>query len=271
MNQPVVNPSTSGLLVMAALSLVSLQANAACTAFADALTGKVLRQEGRCDQRITPASTFKIAISLMGYDAGVLKDASSPALPFRVGDPDWNASWRTTTDPTSWMKNSVVWYSQRITTSLGKERFSRYVQLFGYGNEDVSGNPGKQDGLTHSWLSASLKISPEEQLKFLAKIVRRDWPVSPWAYDMTAKLTDIAQLPHGWRVHGKTGTGAALRADGSQDPHLSIGWFVGWATQGSRSIVFVHQIQDEKEERTYAGLRARDQLLRQLPAALDTF
>ncbi|MBP9144109.1 MAG: class D beta-lactamase [Thermoanaerobaculia bacterium] len=255
------------------MALASARAEAACTAFADALTGKVLRQDGVCDQRITPASTFKIAISLMGYDSGFLENTESPALPFRDGYPDWIASWKATTDPASWMKNSVVWYSQRITESLGKERFARYVHAFGYGNEDVSGAPGKQDGLTWSWLSSSLKISPLEQLAFLAKIVRRELPVSPLAYEMTARLTEGATLSNGWKVHGKTGTGFAVQADGSngsEDRGPAIGWFVGWAAKGSRSIVFVRQIQDEKKEPTYAGPRAREEFLRELPAALDS-
>ncbi len=97
---------------------------------------------------MTPASTFKIAISLMGYDSGFLKDEHAPALPFRQGYPDWNPSWKTTTDPTSWIRNSVVWYSQQVTRSLGAVRFRRYATAFHYGNEDVSGDPGRHDGLT---------------------------------------------------------------------------------------------------------------------------
>lgn len=270
MKRHIVNLRTSALITACAISLASIQAEAACTAFADAFTSTVLKQDGVCDQRMTPASTFKIAISLMGYDSGFLIDAKSPALPFRSGYPDSIPSWKTTTVPTSWMKNSVVWYSQRITELLGKERFARYVHAFSYGNEDVSGVPGKQDGLTRSWLSSSLKISPQEQLTFLAKIVRRELPVSPFAYEMTAKLTQVAMLPNGWKVYGKTGTGAATKADGSEDWDHSIGWFVGWAVKDNRSIVFVRQIQDEKEETTPAGPRARDDFLRELPSVLDT-
>jgi beta-lactamase class D len=82
-------------------------------------------QTGVCDQRVTPASTFKIALSLMGYDSAFLKSEHAPALPFREGYPDWVASWKATTDPTTWIKNSVVWYSQRITESLGEQGFRR--------------------------------------------------------------------------------------------------------------------------------------------------
>jgi len=260
----------AGLVVAFVASVVLSPAKAACAAFADAATGKLLRQEGICDQRITPASTFKIAISLMGYDAGILKDASSPALPFREGYPDWIPEWKQTTNPTGWMKHSVVWYSQQITLALGKERFGRYVHRFDYGNADVSGTPGKHDGLTAAWLSSSLKISPLEQLAFLQKIVRRELPVSANAFDMTSRLTAMNSLPNGWILHGKTGTGAPLRADGSEDWDHPYGWFVGWATKDRRTIVFVRQVQEERKQ-SGAGPRTRDAFLRELPAILDSF
>jgi beta-lactamase class D len=49
-------------------------ADVGCTAVADVATGRVLKQDGACNQRVTPASTFKIALSLMGYDSDYLTD-----------------------------------------------------------------------------------------------------------------------------------------------------------------------------------------------------
>src|SRR5437868_12907151 len=116
-----------GLLGCLLLHLSAANAEPVCLALSDAESGRLLRQEGKCDRRMTPASTFKIALSLMGYDAGFLIDEAKPALPFKPGYPDWIASWRQTTAPATWIQNSVVWYSQRITESLGPERFQRYV------------------------------------------------------------------------------------------------------------------------------------------------
>ena len=233
-----------------------------------AATGKILKQEGHCDERVTPASTFKIAISLMGYDSGFLTDEHAPALPFHEGYPDWIPSWKATTDPTSWIKNSVVWYSQQITTSLGEERFRHYVAAFHYGNEDVSGDPDKHNGLTRAWLSSSLRISPLEQVDFLEKIVRRQLPVSAHAHDMTNRVTAIEVLVDGWSLHGKTGTGAPLQADGSANWDRAFGWFVGWATKGDRTLVFARLDQEEKREPVSAGLRTRDAFMKEFPALL---
>jgi len=206
----------------------------------------------------------------MGYDSGYLIDEHLPALPFRKGYPDWMASWKSTTDPTTWIKNSVVWYSQQITRSLGYKRLRKYVTQFGYGNEDVSGDPGKHNGLTRAWLSSSLKISPLEQVAFLENVVNRRLPVSSKAYAMTARITSLGVLPNGWEVHGKTGTASAVLDSGVRDEDHTYGWFVGWASRGDRICVFTHLLQVDNTQAVGAGVRARDEFLEQLPALLDS-
>ena len=113
-------------LALLAIGLVTSTAEARtiCTVIADAVTREVLVQQGDCNSRVTPASTFKIAISLMGFDSGFLKDEHSPTLPYRDGYVDWaGAAWREPTDPARWIKYSVVWFSEQVTQSLGQERF----------------------------------------------------------------------------------------------------------------------------------------------------
>ncbi|HEY3599892.1 MAG TPA: class D beta-lactamase [Paraburkholderia sp.] len=252
------------------LHIPSAYAHDICTAVADGMTGKMLLQNGECDTRVTPASTFKIAISLMGYDSDVLKDEHSPALPFHEGYAAWNPVWRTTTDPASWIRNSVVWYSQQVTTRLGDDRFQRYVTEFRYGNENVSGDPGKHNGLTRAWLNSSLKISPREQLVFMHGIVSRQLPVSAHAYEMTANITAVRTLANGWDIHGKTGTGFPTEANGTEDSNHAYGWFVGWASKGERTLTFVRLVQDDDRHPVVAGIRARDALMNDLPAILDS-
>ena len=257
--------------LMAGFSTSTAQARTVCTAIADAATGTVVVQDGECRGRVTPASTFKIAISLMGYDSGFLKDAHAPALSFREGYADWaGPDWRQTTDPTRWIQYSVVWFSQQVTQSLGEAHFQKYVDDFDYGNRDLSGDPGQHNGLTRAWLGSSLTISPLEEVTFLTRLVNRQLPVSPHAFDMTSQITQLAPLPDGWEVHGKTGTGFPLTPAGVRDAAHAYGWFVGWATRGPRTFVFARLIQDEKEEAGGAGPRARTAFLSELPAFLAT-
>jgi hypothetical protein len=68
----------------------------------------------------------------MGYDAGFLTSEHAPVLHYRKGDPDWNDDWLADTDPQKWIRDSVVWYSQRVTAALGPARFQRYATAFHY-------------------------------------------------------------------------------------------------------------------------------------------
>ncbi|MFS2135718.1 class D beta-lactamase [Duganella sp. Dugasp56] len=239
-----------------------------CTEMADADSGKRLVHDGHCDERVTPASTFNIAVSLMGYDSGILRDEHTPRLPFKAGYTDWNPSWRATTDPTSWIRNSTVWYAQQVTSQLGAERFQRYVNSLNYGNRDVSGDAGKDNGLAMSWIASSLKISPVEQVVFLSNMLNRKLPLSEHAYEMTARLTELDALPNGWEIHGKTGTAAPVLANGRDDEKHRYGWFVGWATKGSRKVVFARLVLEDRQQAA-AGPRAKQAFLRDLPAQLD--
>ncbi|WP_228895790.1 class C beta-lactamase [Pseudoduganella aquatica] len=253
------------MIAMAALgSLAALAAAPAvhgaeiCTAIADAATGKVLMQRGDCQRQVTPASTFKIPISLMGYDAGFLKDEHTPELPFRQGYVDWRPSWRSASDPAKWMSESVVWYSQQVTQALGKVQFAAYTRRFEYGNADVSGDAG-HDGLTASWLESSLRISPLGQLSFLGKVVNRQLGVSAHAYEMTERLMRFGQSPEGWRINGKTGAGSGY------------GWYVGWATKGERKYLFARLMQRDKSmpQEVSSGPLARDGFIADFPALVN--
>jgi beta-lactamase class D len=260
-------------IVPAAQALAQAPGPLRCTILLDAASGTPLLREGRCDERVTPASTFKIAISLMGYDSRVLRDEHTPVLPFKPGYVDWRPAWREPTDPARWMRESVVWYSQQVVARIGLPRVQTYVDRFAYGNRDLRDGRHraelKGNGLSLAWISSSLAISPDEQAAFLRKLVRRELGVNSRAYDLTASILRQPDLPNGWQVWGKTGSGAPLLANGESDHDHPYGWFVGWASKGPRTVVMVRLIQDEKETEGPSGYRARDALLSELPAYLD--
>ncbi|CAN5116708.1 OXA-42 family oxacillin-hydrolyzing class D beta-lactamase OXA-59 [soil metagenome] len=237
---------------------------------AEVATGDVFLQQGRCDERVTPASTFKIALSVMAFDSGFLTDAHTPTLAFKAGYPEWGGEpWRQPTDATRWLHYSVVWFSQQITQSLGEARLHQYAADFGYGNADVTGDPGKHNGLERAWIASSLKISPLEQLVFLRKLVNRQLPVKPRAMDMTLSIVETFPAPGGWAVQGKTGMAYPRLANGEFDMAHPYGWFVGWAKRGGRTVVFARLVQDDKPEAGTAGVRARDALLAELPGLAE--
>jgi bla regulator protein BlaR1 len=234
-----------------------------CLVMVDAATGATLVRAGTCDTRVTPASTFKIAISLMGFDSGVLQDAHTPYLPYQQRYKSANPAWRHGTDPAAWLRESVVWYSQQVTTRLGASSVRHYAQAFDYGNRDLASVAGVDDAVAVSELSPTLRISPLEQTAFLRKVVNRSLPLSAHAYDMTARLLKRDAPVNGWDVYGKTGTASVQRADGSTDRQQNIGWFVGWTVKEGRTVVFARLMQGPVQN-YYAGAQTRDTFLREL-------
>ncbi len=230
---------------------------------------KVINQEGDCTSRHSPCSTFKIVLSLMGYDAGILEDETHPQWLFKKGYPAYFEKWKEPHNPSLWMKNSCLWYSQVLTQKLGIENFTDYVVKFNYGNQDVSGDKGKNNGLTNSWLSSSLEISPEEQLVFLQKLLDNKLPVSLKAHEMTRNIMFIEELPHGWKLYWKTASGLLLSRDRTEKLYIKHGWFVGWIQKNSRIIVFATHITDDKHQDTYAGPRAKANTKEKLLKLID--
>ncbi|WP_417424855.1 class D beta-lactamase [Hoeflea sp.] len=258
-------------LVFLLLSVLPTSARTICTLIADAGSGEILREQGDCRSRVTPASTFKIALSLMGYDTGFLTGANAPVLPFKQGYPDWGgANWTQSTDPERWMKYSVVWYSQQITAALGAEKIQGYLEAFDYGNADFRGDPGKNNALERAWIASSLKIAPAEQAAFLRALVNRTLPVAPQAIKQTLSIVETTQTGDGWMVSGKTGAAYPKMANGKFDRARSWGWFVGWAKKADRTLVFVRLTQDEKREKGSAGIRAKKAFLTEWPKLIAT-
>ena len=160
------------LLVILSL-LVFQTAHADCFILQDLATNSIIFQEGQCLKPVSPCSTFKIPLAMIGFDSQILQTPNKPIWQYDANFEQTSDfcldSWKQAHDPSLWLKHSCVWYSQKLTTQLGMEKLQAYIDEFHYGNRDLSGNPGKQDGLTQAWLSSSLKISPSEQILFLSK------------------------------------------------------------------------------------------------------
>jgi len=250
-------------LIFSTLSAISSAAYAQeCTLIIDARTGVIVEETGECDHRYTAASTFKVALALMGYDAGILTDAHSPLWNWQEGMRA-PARDKKPVDPTIWQADSVLWYSRELARNLGAQRFSSYVGSFSYGNMDISGEPGKRNGLSHAWI-ASLAISPREQTTFIRRMLARELPVAPAAIDQTIAVLPTFSTKSGWRVHGKTGSGWTRNARGQIQRSRPEGWFVGWAEREGRVVVFARLGIGTVEGRQ--GLIEQEKLL----AALDS-
>lgn len=201
---------------------------------------EIIMRIGNCDDRRAPYSTFKVALALMGFDARILKTKDSPIFPYKEeyaeNFPDWYTpeigkkyGWNQAHTPKTFLKNSVLWISHIITQNLGAEKFQEYVSKLNYGNKDLSGTPGKGDGLLNSWLGTSLKISPREQVEFLEKLLANKLALSKDTQEKTKEIMAWEEEWEGWKLYGKTGGGHK--------------WFVGWIEkEGVQPIVFAQYL-----------------------------
>ncbi|MGV3651780.1 MAG: class D beta-lactamase [Devosia sp.] len=241
----------------------SLPASAAmlCTLVADARTGTILHESGTCDERVTPASTFKMALAVIGFEAGILTTADAPVMSIRPGEANWGGpAWRRPVTPKAWMTHSVVWYSQRLAASLGREKLEAAARRLGFGNADFAGDPGKDNGLERAWISSSLRISPREQVAFAAALATDALPVDAAHLRLARSIVETHAVG-GWSMHGKTGSAYPRRADGSFDRARGWGWYVGWAERDGQILAFARLAQDARRQSVSGGLRARDSLL----------
>lgn len=199
-------------------------------------SGKNILEIGpHLDERMTPCSTFKIALSLMGFDSGILQDLHNPVWLFQEGYDDFLESWKSSQTPQSWMKVSCVWYSRVLAAQLGMRKFQLYLAALDYGNQDISG------GLTKAWLTSSLKISPREQVIFIQKMIQKELHVSNYAIDTTKQLLFLEELSTGWKLFGKIG-GSLNKLDGKSE----LGWFVGWIEKEDQYFPFAYAIRENK-------------------------
>jgi len=250
------------ILFLCSLILCVSQAFAAESCFLAKENGKTLKSEGDCSTSWAPQSTFKIPLSLIGFDSNILKSENDPSWSLPDGvDPYINVC-KGDHNPRTWMRDSCLWYSRVLTPKLGMEKFQHYISKFTYGNMDLSG------GLTDAWISSSLKISPEEQVGFLQNFIDHKLPVADKAYKMTKNIMFIQEMAGGWKLYGKTGNGRQFDKDGNKTD-LQHGWFVGYIEKGNRGIAFASHMVDNEKQNTFASFRARNKALIKLWYLID--
>lgn len=195
----------------------------------------------------------------MGFDSGVVQGVTTT---FK-----WDGSkqmlkvWEKDHDARSWLKDSVVWYSQRLTPNIGLQKIQKYLHDFHYGNEDFSG------GITKAWLSSSLKISPREQVAFLQKLARGQLRVSKKAVDLTLSIVPVEIETSERKIAGKTGSCFSWQDPQSQAPApFRVGWYVGYATLKGKAYAFAALVKapSEKGKLEFSGAEAKAWALEQL-------
>lgn len=206
----------------------------------------------QCHVRFPTCSTFKVPLSVMAFDAKVLKDKTTK---FKWdGEKRFLDVWNKDHTADSWMKESVVWYSQKLTPMIGEKRISDYLQKFSFGNGDMSG------GLKSAWLTPagpernSLKINAHEQIAFTEKLWRGELEASQYAMTTTQEILAQDSSPKGNILKGKTGSGLV-----GEKQDLRLGWYVGHLQAGKKEYILVVNFVDKQNQpgKTFGGMEAK--------------
>lgn len=181
--------------------------------------------EERAKQRFIPASTFKIANSLIGLDVGAVGSVDE-VLPYG-GQPQRFKQWERDMTLRDAIKASNVAIYQELARRIGLERMRQGVRKFGYGNMEI-GNV-----IDRFWLDGPLAISAVEQTQFLSRLVHGDLPVTSSFVHAVKDITPQEETKY-YRVRGKTGW--------VFDAKPQIGWWVGWVEREKKIYPFALNI-----------------------------
>ncbi len=193
---------------------------------------------------LLPASTFKIANSIIALETGVVTDPDKDVFKWDGtvrNFPDWNRDHTLR----SAIAASAVPVYQEIARRIGAERMKTYVEKLDYGNRDISGAP-----IDYFWLSGNLRISPLQQIEFLDRLRRGRLPVSDRSQALTRRMPGCQGWRHGDFIQmGLIGVDDKSPASGAS---ATVGWLVGWAEKGSSVTIFALNL-DIREPRHIAS------------------
>ena len=180
----------------------------------------------RAEQRISPASTFKIANALIGLSLGAVRSVDE-VIPYNGDANPFMREWLEPMGLRGAMKVSNVPLYQELARRIGLQRMREAIARLGYGNQQIGTN------VTTFWLRGPLAISAVEQTRFLSRLAYRTLPFPAQAQRQVAEITRVDSGP-GWSLHAKTGWQNA--------PGAGLGWWVGWVQKGDQITPFALNI-----------------------------
>ncbi len=174
-----------------------------------------------------PASTFKIPNSLIGLESGVIPDVNFmiPWDGIKRSIEAWNQDH---TLKTAFAASTVPYY-QELARRVGYPKMRSLLEQLNYGQMDV-----RAGNLDEFWLRGHSRITPRQQVEFLARLVRRQLPFSQRSQDLVESIMLREQTPS-YSYFGKSG----WVTEGTHE----IGWFVGFVRRGPQAWTFAARLE----------------------------
>lgn len=185
----------------------------------------------RAHTRLSPASTFKIANSIIAIEKGVLNDQ------YEVikwdGQKRFLDAWNQDQNLKSAFQSSCVWFYQELAKRIGRQEYATSLKALNYGNGLIG------DDITTFWLEGGgdLSITPFEQIDFLKGIYHQRFPISKRTYAILEEIM-LEEEVSDYKIYSKTG--AATK------DWVGHGWYIGYVTVKNNTWFFVTNIKINK-------------------------
>ena len=173
------------------------------------------------EKNYPPASTFKIANTIIGLENGLIDSANF--LMKWDGVKRENTKWNADQTLSQAFRNSTIWYFQKLAKQIGRDKMQKGLDLLNYGNKMIG------DSIDQFWLNGTLKISMQDQVGFLTNIINRKYKLNSNTYDCLLQIMKY-NLSCQYIVYCKSGWGQ----QGTED----IGWLVGMLIKNGKQYAF---------------------------------
>lgn len=192
------------------------------------------------DSAYLPASTFKIANSLIGLQTGVITNDSMIIAWDGVdrGRPECN---RDMSMYDAFRISCPPWY-QEMARRLGRDTLQSWLDTLGYGNKVIS-------RVDTFWLDNSLKITPDEQLGFVKELYFNELPFNRRNQEIV-KRAMLFEDNANYRLSYKTGWG-------QNDKGNQLAWVVGWVEENNHPYFFVLNLETPDRTADIPAIRMR--------------
>jgi beta-lactamase class D len=175
----------------------------------------------RAERRFVPASTFKIANTIIALETGVVKDENE-IIPYG-GQPQPFKTWEKDMSMREAIALSAVPIYQELARRIGLERYREWLPRLDFGNRKTG------TIVDTFWLDGPLEISAVEEARFVARLAQQKLDASIRSQSIARDIIRL-ESRDGKILYGKTGWRF------SSAPNL--GWWTGWVEQNGKISAF---------------------------------
>jgi beta-lactamase class D len=165
----------------------------------------------RCSRRMSPASTFKVFLSLAALESNVALDENLMIAWNKIptGKPEWDKDMTMREA----LKVSSEPYFKELAKKMGAVEMQKWLDTIRYGNKRIG-----QD-IESCWVNDTLLITPDEQVGFMKKLYFDKLPMSQRSQRIVRNML-LQEETAEHKLYFKTGT----KLNGNQ----SLVWLVGF-------------------------------------------